>query len=410
MTRRIPLAVIGPHDLTERTCQVAEEFPTLEALPYSYDHESETESLVMASRHTTAALLFTGVVPFRIAESAGLLDRPAAYISYTGASLYRALLRLVLDGHAIDRFSIDTLTREQVTEALEDAGLPTDGIHIVDYGFRTPTAEVVADHLAAHRKHGTTVAITCLRSAFEGIGDQMVAVRLSPALQSIRVGLSTVLLESLRGETAHAQVAIGIVDLDTEDDTIARHSAALGGSVVPLGDGTSSLLITTRGLLLEATSGLSQLPLLDRLAETHQRAHIGFGVGRSAADAEVLARSALRRARALGPRAAAVALSADRVVDLQRVGDDVEVERPSLPLLAQRSGMRQETLTKLRALIEERGDPEVTAGEIAEAFGIEQRAGRRILTKLVRAGLAEIVGSRPDGGSGRPPLLYRVAL
>lgn len=407
MSRRIPVAVIGPHDLTVRTCEVAGEFAALEAIPYSYDHEAETESLVLASRHAVAALLFTGVVPYRIAEAARLLDRPATYISYTGASLYRTLLRLVLDGIAIDRFSIDTLSRRQVREALEDAGLSAEGVQVYEYESKATTAEIVEFHRRAAQRHGTTIAISCLRSAYEVLVTELHAVRLSPALQSIRVALETLTLESLQEQTQHAQVALGIIDLDRDEALLQRYSASLGGSVVPLGD-ASYLLITTRGLLEEATGAFVGLPMLAEIGAGHRRAHVGFGIGRSAADAEVLARAALRRARLLGSHAAAVALNADTILDL--ASSRVEVERLSVPLLARRIGMRPETLTRLQELLALHGGSTITAAEVAEFFDVEQRAGRRILAKLMRAGVAELVGTQPSGGNGRPPQLYRVDL
>ena len=407
MSRRIPVAVVGPHDLTERTCQLAAEFSALEAVPYSYDNEAETEALVVASRHHTAALLFTGVIPYRIAEGADLLDRPATYVSYTGASLYRALLRLTLDGRSIERFSIDTLSASQVSEALGDVGLSAEGVKVFEYATKATSDEIVAFHRSAHERNGG-VAISCLRSAYEVLDTELPAIRLSPALQSIRVALQTVLLESLRDQTQHAQVALGIIELDRDDDLVNRHSSSLGASIVRLGEGTY-LLITTRGLLEEATGAFTQLPMLTHLAVTHPQVRIGFGIGRSAADAEVLARAAVRRARALGAHAAAVALNADTIIDLQ-AGGPAELERPSLPLLAQRIGMRPETLAKLSELMEFRADHHITAAEVAEFFAVEQRAGRRILSKLARAGVAEMIGTKPDGGSGRPPMVYRVDL
>lgn len=415
MSRQLPIAVIGPHDLTDRVCEVAKDYPALEALPYSYDHEGETESLVLASRQATAGFLFTGVVPYRTAEVAGLLDRPATYVSYTGASLYRALLQLVLEGHDIERFSIDTLDRQQVHEALEEADLPTDHVAVSDQTTQASTEELIRFHRRARETHGTTVAISCLRSAYDALKDEMHAVRLTPALQSIRAALSSLLSDSHRYQTQHAQVALGIVELseseggadaDRPQDLITRHSVSLGGSVVPLSDGTH-LIVTTRGLLEDATGGFRALPLVEKLALAHRTVHVGFGIGQSAADAQVLARSALRRSRALGHQGAAVALNADAVLDLT-VSGEVSVEPPSIPLLAQRAGMRRETLERLRDLVESREDRVVTASEVAEHFGVEPRAGRRILAKLNRAGLAEAIGRQHRDHAGRPAITYRI--
>ena len=50
----------------------------------------------------------------------------------------------------------------------------------------------------------------------------------------------------------------------------------------------------------------------------------------------------------------------------------------------------------------------LTASDVADFFEIEARAGRRILVKLARSGLAEPVGTRHHGASGRPAIEYHV--
>jgi hypothetical protein len=419
MNRKVPVAIIGPADLVERACSVAAEFSALETLPYPYDHESETVSLVVASRETAGALLFTGVLPYRMADRAGVLDRPATYIGYTGASLHLALLQLMLEGEQVGRFSIDTLARHQVDEALQEAGLPTDDVVVFDYDYPVQDDKIVRFHQEAHAKHGTTIAISCVRSVYEALsedfGDEVRTVRLHPARSSIRFALENLLSDSRRRDTQDAQIALGIIEFTpggTDGDgpgrtaLLHRHSASLGGSVIPRGDG-SHLMITTRGVLHDATGGFRSLPMLQDLSADHPQVRVGFGIGRSGADAEVLARAALRRARSVDDVAAAVAFNAHTIVQMSASRD---VAPSSLPQLARRAGMRQETLLKVRQLVETRGTRVLIASDVADFFGVEARAGRRILVKLARSGLAEPVGTRHLGASGRPAIEYHVHL
>ncbi|WP_117208414.1 hypothetical protein [Allorhizocola rhizosphaerae] len=83
---------------------------------------------------------------------------------------------------------------------------------------------------------------------------------------------------------------------------LLKEIVALGGTF---------LLVTTRRPLYTATAGLTALPMLRRLADRHDRVRIGFGLGRSAAEAEALARRALARARRIGEIAAVLSLRSD---------------------------------------------------------------------------------------------------
>ncbi|MCP9972925.1 hypothetical protein LUX02_01005 [Streptomyces somaliensis] len=52
----------------------------------------------------------------------------------------------------------------------------------------------------------------------------------------------------------------------------------------------------------------------------------------------------------------------------------------------------------------------MTAHRVAEHLDVQQRTARRILKRLERAGVAVPVGSRQEGRTGRPPIVYRVRL
>jgi DNA-binding transcriptional ArsR family regulator len=141
-------------------------------------------------------------------------------------------------------------------------------------------------------------------------------------------------------------------------------------------------------------------------------AHVGCGVGRSAAEAEALARRALARCRAAGPFAAVVSLGngGDIMlggVDPAEAGDDEPVP---VGVAARRSGLSKANLDRLKAMLYERGADGVTASDVAEALDIEPRSARRTLKRLERAGVAQPIGRVMAGTTGRPPTIYRVRL
>jgi DNA-binding transcriptional ArsR family regulator len=410
---RTSVGVIGPSDLVSLVEQVAgRDFPHLEVRGSTYRNESEAVELVRDHSADVDAWLFTGVIPYTLAAQAGVLDRPATYITYTGATLYRLMVGLLSSGRTIDAISIDTLDRDQVVEAFRDAALPVDGVRVMEYRAGHDAARFAEFHRATARTAAAgSVAITCVRSVYDEICGEMEAIRLAPAIASVRSALQTITLASIGRVSADAQVVLGFIDVSDPDPELADDITALAGSLFTLQEGRY-LLVTTRGVLEETTNQFQHLPLLTQLSRRHLWAHVGLGVGRSAAEAEALARRALARSRASGPFSAVVSLGNGGDVMLAEADpDEVDPGEPvPLAVAARRSGLSRHTLDRLKGVLDRHGDEGITVGDVAEALDIEARSARRTLKRLERAGVAQPIGRVLAGTTGRPPTVYRVRL
>ncbi|WBQ04254.1 helix-turn-helix domain-containing protein [Kribbella sp. CA-293567] len=408
----ISVGIIGPEDLVQRVLAVGTANNPATLVPLPYRHETEAVQLVEQVHEQVDAILFTGVVPFTIATEAGVIDRPAMYVSYDGATLLRALVELLRLGHDVTRLSIDTLRRTEVIETLIEAKLPTDDIHVLPYRAGLTSDDIVAFHRSVHEQHDTKVAISCLGSAFHLLENEMPSVRLAPSRYSIQHTLQALVLTTTGQHVGDAQVALGIVELPQPDDALARDLITLGGSLAVLPDGRN-LVVTTRGLLEQATEQFSRMPLLDALAARHPTARVGFGVGRTAAEAEALARRAVSRAASMGPVAGVVSMSDDVeiVIEPSSERDQPVTDRApeSLPLLARRVGLNTQTLSRMRELVATLPDG-LTTQDVAEHLAVQLRTARRVLKRLERAGLADPIGSQQHGRTGRPPTVYLIRL
>jgi hypothetical protein len=405
----LTVGVVGPEDLVQRVTVVgAPGGSSLAPLPYR--HETEAVELVRAAHSSVDAYLFTGVVPYTIATEAGALDRPAMYVSYDGATLLRALVELLRLGHNVTQLSIDTLRRSEVMETLIEAKLPTDRIQVLPYRPGLTSDDIVAFHRAARDKHDTKVAISCLGSAFHLIENEMPSVRLAPSRYSIRSTLQALVLTATGQQVGDAQVALGVIDLPSADDALAGDLVTLGGSLALLPDGRH-LVVTTRGLLEQATEQFTRMPLLDHLAARHATAYVGFGVGRTAAEAEALARRAAGRAASIGGVAGVVSMSDDVEIVIEPSGDQSTGTRgtDSLPLLARRVGLNTHTLARMRELTAALPDG-LTTQDVADHLAVQLRTARRVLKRLERAGLASPTGTQQHGRTGRPPTVYLIRL
>ncbi len=404
------IGVVGPSDLVSLVKRVATvEFADHVVVPLTYRNEEQAVE-VIAEHPEVDALLFTGVIPYTLAQARGAITKPATYIDYTGATLYGALVELMSAGHDPAHISIDTLARPLVVESLTHVGIATDDVATLEYRNGIDAHRLAAFHREHARAHPGSVAITCVRSVYELIRDDVYAIRLAPAIASVRTALEALTMELAGRISSDAQVVLGMIELPDPDDGLADDIRALAGSVFPTGNG-SYILVSTRGVLAQHTCDWTVMPLLEQLSERHNWVRIGLGVGRSAADAEALARRAVERCRTAGPFAAVVSVGSGRdfVITETAAGDGRTDEPLSLHVAARRAGLSRATLVKLDAAIAAHPDNEVTAADVAAALGIEPRSARRTLKQLERAGLAHPVGT-VTSGAGRPAVRYSVRL
>ncbi len=399
----IVIGVVGPHDLVDDVAATCEEQPGVSTLRLDYDHESQAPAIVEAHAGAVEGWLFTGIVPYMLARDADMLSRPAAFVDYSGATLLSALVRLQHDGQDITTLSIDTLAPADVTATFTEAGLPTDRLRTLGYRPEMTSKKAIA----FHRRGAGHPVITCLSSVHEALRGDMHVLRLAPSVHSVRVALRQLLLTAEGQAQEDAQIALGLVEVDGEEGLL-REATALGGTLAGFRGGTH-LLVTTRGPLYDATGGFTGLPMLGRLAAASRVVRVGFGLGRSAAEAESLARRALARARRIGDVAAVLSLRADTDIVLESVTSTPAGEQ-NLSVLARRVGLSVPTLERLLEARDAAGGEPLTTREIAERLAVQQRTARRMLHRLELAGLAERTGNLTSGSSGRPLTLYKLTL
>jgi hypothetical protein len=410
----IEIGVVGPHDLVGGVSAACAQQPGVAVRQFAYWHEAQAPAIVREQAADVAAWLFTGVVPYTLAREADALTRPATFVDYTGATLLRALLRLMRDGYDVTRLSIDTVANADVVATFGEAGLPVEHVRTLPYRTGLTPSDVVAFHRRKRRdRAGTTAAVTCLRSAHEALRAEMPVLRLAPSPHSVRVALRHLMLSTDNQAQEDAQIALGLVELAGGTpgcgDVLPREAAALGGSLATSTAGIH-LLVTTRGPLAEVTGNFTALPMLRRLADRHPVVRIGFGLGRSAAEAESLARRALSRSRRLGDIAAVLSLRGGTNLVLESANPPPRPGEASLTVISQRVGLSVPTLERLRTVRDSAGASPLTTREVASRLGVQQRTARRMLQRLELAGLAERTGNLTSGASGRPLTLYRLTL
>lgn len=404
------IGVIGPLELTNRVLDLAREIPSFDAVGFPYTSEREARSIAIDLQPDVDGLLFTGVIPYRLTQVSGELHRPAQFIPLNGASLYRVLIQASIAGHDVTRASIDTLTDWQVREAYADVGLDAEHVATLPYRDGVTAEELYDFHRNKRAVDEAEFAISCLHSACELLRVVQPTYWLIPAVHSIRMGLQAIAADVERAEQGFSQVAIAIVEFggDAQGDEsglVATEAAALGGSAVLVAPGRY-MIMTTRGAVEAATIGFTRAPILLHIPDHGRTLRVGYGVGRSAREAEHHADRALRRARAIGDVAGVVALANDTIRSLD-TGSPVP-RSDSAARLARQIGVSEATIQGLRQVAQMQPDGVIAASDVSRHFGITLRSGRRIIERVERFGLAHEISSRRDGSVGRPKSLYRL--
>lgn len=235
----IVIGVVGPHDLVDEVAATCEEQLGVSALRLDYDHESQAPAIVEAHAASVEGWLFTGIVPYMLARDADVLSRPASFVDYSGATLLSALVRLQHEGQDVTRLSIDTLAPADIVATFAEAGLPTEEIRTLPYRQGMSSKKAVA----FHRRGREHAVVTCLSSVHEALRGEMHVLRLAPSVHSVRVALRQLLLSAEGQAQEDAQIALGLIEVESEEGLL-REAAALGGTLAAFRGGTH-LLVTT---------------------------------------------------------------------------------------------------------------------------------------------------------------------
>ena len=84
-----------------------------------------------------------------------------------------------------------------------------------------------------------------------------------------------------------------------------------------------------------------------------------------------------------------------------------ETREPNLRV-AEQLGLGPLAFARLTRALRQVDVSSLTATDLARAYGIEPRSARRLMTSLLRAGIATRMGVQGGPGAGRPQTVYRV--
>jgi hypothetical protein len=428
----IRAAVIGPKDLIDQVLALSKSYPELILISSPYNHEQETLDVVKKVLDKADILLFTGVIPYQIAKTHQITDKPMVFVPSIGTALYRTLFKIISETEFNPmktplKFSIDTLDQTEVEECLEELEIFPEKIFL---NIDLKDDELVNFHYKLWTDKKIQVAITCVKSVYEALKERGVLVyRVIPTKTAIRTSLQSVLLEGKALSQSNNQIAIGILHFNNlfakshvSEYGTQRKKAVLQNLLIDFSEKAQAIFewserdevrfITTRGAIESVTEKYKKIPLIHEIAmKAEIETSLGIGFGHTANEAEINARKAQKKAQTNNPSCYVVDLNG---TVFGPVGEDCQLQyslRSDDPFrmnLAKTSGLSVATINKLLSFCDTFGSKGITASDLSKGLGVTIRSARRILNQLERSELAVIVGEEQPIHRGRPRHLYEI--
>jgi len=424
------LAVIGPHDLVERTLPLAERFPLLNLLPLPYDTESATLDMVeQALAEKAQAFLFTGFLPYYLATTGGL-SHPAFYYPIADNSLVPLLFHLkVHHGIDVEALSLDTLRREEIVRVYRELDLSSDKLFVNSHGLTEFNLEQYVDfHRSLYLAGQTVGGITAVNSVYQILREQNVAIfRVVPNQVTMErtLLLATTFADGEMAKESQLIFQLISTDLDEVGDKSKRAGlkerledyARKQQGALMVTDQQEFIVLINQRVFKKYSNFYESIPFLDAIQNgLGIKLYMGIGMGHTARQALEHSRGALKLARTRSESNAFI-IQDEKVVigPIHFRNERPEVYQLSssdaaLCELSQKTQLSVSTLTKLQHVLEDMDRDSITSKIISDSLKVSLRTANRILSKLAAAGVAVEVGVEDAIGRGRPRRIYWVNL
>lgn len=440
---KIRVAVFGAPDLVELVMEIGKPFADLNLLQAVYTHPDQVIKLVEKYHEEADILLFAAPVPYLLARDylnhlAMELNKPMLFIPYTEASFYHGLFMAFKQTRlSADKlhFSIDYLPETGAKECLEELEIDVKKMYKKKCKLHQDLDQLFYFHYDLWKQGKTVSAMTSYYLVYEKLKKLGIpAFRVTPAKSAIRHTLQQVVLEGKSLHQTESQIAIIIIGFnwksDKHDQGLAKHASKqreetlqqiirqYGQDIQALSDWSEQgdiRLVTTRGEIEQHTQSFRKFPMLQSVRnKLNMPVFFGIGFGHTANEAELKAYEAFSKSKSTGDSNCFVVESDGRVHG--PIGKPFQLEYtvrskdPSRLLIAKQAGLSIGTINKLISFNESFGNKTITAGDLADGFGITSRSARRILSKLEQNNYARIIGEEQPVNKGRPRQIYKLIL
>jgi hypothetical protein len=398
---------------------------TLRWAVYTHDDDIRAIAGAVLAQEPLDGLLM-GLLPHDACR--GLLPDglPIAVVRPAGLSLALAFAQASEDGLRRQPVSIDTFTHDEVAEVVDALGLNPGSVTAQPFRAGQPAAEIARQHLRTCRGGGFVISA---RTEVTGLlRDRLPVVRCRTVPSTVRAVLHDLVLRVQSERANEFRFAAGVFlvagqprglgtgQARTRLANLLAGTPEFAGAWIENRERRGLVVLAHKALFDEVTHRWLTVPVLDRAAdELGLRVAAGFAIGGAARTCVALAERAAVRAEAEGrPCAYLIEDSGVIIGPMSHEGRPAEFtyrdHGTRLETLAPRVGLSAGTLSRLVAVERQWQGRALSPAELANALGITDPSGRRLVRKLLAGGLVTATGSEQTHRKGRPTTLYRLGI
>ncbi|WZL72581.1 hypothetical protein QBE52_16170 [Clostridiaceae bacterium 35-E11] len=431
---KIRLGIVGAADTVDKIKTVAKEFEEqIEIVVYSYKNKNETVKLLKNCEDKVDVIVFSGQVPYVVAQQEKVITKPSVYVPRTGTSLYRAFWQMKERGIDYTKISFDTIEKKAVEEVVKELDIPIEKLYVKSYPGDIDYNELVEYHYKLWKEKKINIVATCLSKTFEKLRTLGVPVlKLYPTIPLIREYIHKAIYIGDVKKIKATQIAVQIVKIKNKtsnmsseyeflklknklEETLIQYTQDSFGSVFPFGR-DEYLIFSTRGAIESQWKNhelYKKITLHDQSLQMKVASGIGFG--NTVYEAEANARVALGYAEEEDYNCCFMVdengqISGPIGEEGKTLSYELAVINEEMQEIAEKVQVSAAYLSKIKAIIQKIGTNKVNAEELANYLGVSVRSGRRILKRITDAGYGKVIATESTANTGRPRQIYEIFL
>lgn len=428
------ICAIGVIDSIELVKQVSVDFSdTTEFTFYTYESVSDILQYIEHNKEKIDVIMFTGRYPYNYIKNNLELDIPYFALSKTNETLFKTFWKIRNENIDYNRISIDRSPRNEIFEILDTLGIAKDNIHLIGDSSEISLEKIYEFHKKLFDEGITKAIITSNYKIYKKLLDENYKVyRILPSRyiirESIKKAISIARTEKIKSTQVVVQT-LRIKDIVEDgftkfkelklinkfDEMLIDYTQENQGSFFKFGS-SDYMIFTTRGFV-----GISEIEnKFGRLVEKIEKLGISFSMGIGYGDTVTKSEnnSKLALNHALKENKNACFIIDDNMtitgpifgkssysLSYELVNADERIHE-----LAEKTGVSEKYLSKLKAIIKQSGNNSFDTEELAEYLNLTQRSASRIINKLEFAGIADNIGKKSEKVKGRPKKVYQINL
>ena len=428
--REMKIGIIGP----ESSCQVIAKYigqldPGVAVKCYPKERVNACASVTETCMEECDAILFSGCAVESFVTEEIEIKKPYTSVEKSVISVAGAFLEMQKNGMELDAFSIDIVENQLIEDLLDAFHILARNIYSSSFQPGVDEEEYIQWHKKLQEEGKTNVALTSFAWVYTRLKEEGFHVLyLGPTRLMVRYALEKLKNEYALNRAEYSRISAAILELNrlerqnenyynsmlekTEvEKKIIQYVKSVQGAVFEFGR-KEYVIFASAGLLGEKKHQNRLLRLQQEVRENGLSLSAGIGMGMTAYRAEMNARGALAYSRKRSSQEI-YCINDENVMEgplglEQQLKYEMISSDPKIQEIAGRTGLSARSVLKIMAISEARQSRVFDAHELADCLEVTVRSARRIMNKIMDAGLGKVYAKETTPTGGRPKNLVEI--